>query len=357
MNNRKIMQLCPMSRLSDCKRASNGINGQKSARASEADMLEKRFGDKDQRIDELEDLLRSSNDKAHELELMLIGKDQHINELDSMLRSSNEQVQELECIIADIQQSILCQLLIKYQTGFVDRLFPHGTGRKERYDLSLKCARSLCNEGWSGFRKSCVNFHGDDNFNSAPSEDEASSSLKGIDIFEKEVLVHHQVVSTEITSIEACVGLKKGNNLIRFHISERCKQPTDIPELKSEDEGCSRLSLREISIRAGSAKFSIDYHSNEDSDEGTLCWLSDDAAMVVNSLEDCNARLVIKASSPNHPRMLKIYIKNVMATSSFRKYAGKKFVPLNGAEIRADKNLVKNEVDDILNKLESENLS
>ena len=67
--------------------------------------------ERDQRINELEDQLRSLSDKAHELELEIIGRDQCINELNDLLRSSNEWVHELKCTIADMQRSILWQLL------------------------------------------------------------------------------------------------------------------------------------------------------------------------------------------------------------------------------------------------------
>jgi len=40
---------------------------------------------------------------------------------------------------------------MRYHNGFVERALPHGTGRRRRYDLGLKGARILVNEGWRSF--------------------------------------------------------------------------------------------------------------------------------------------------------------------------------------------------------------
>jgi len=84
-------------------------------------------------------------------------RDKRINELEDLLRSSNERADELERIIAEMQQSLLWQLLSRYQSGFVERVLPHGTGRREKYDFALEVGRVLLNNGWGSFCRSVIN--------------------------------------------------------------------------------------------------------------------------------------------------------------------------------------------------------
>lgn len=84
-------------------------------------------------------------------------RDKRINELEDLLRSSNERADELESIIIDMQQSILWQLLIRYQSGFVERVLPRGTGRREKYDFAQEGGRILFNKGWRTFYRSFIN--------------------------------------------------------------------------------------------------------------------------------------------------------------------------------------------------------
>ncbi|MHB8117573.1 MAG: hypothetical protein ACYDHX_02425 [Methanothrix sp.] len=309
--------------------------------------MEKWVKERDQHINELDDQLRSSRDKAHELELKIIGRDQRINELNDLLKRSNDWAHELKSTIADMQRSVLWQLLMKYQIGFVERALPHGTVRREKHDLAIKGARILFNEGWSSFYKNFINFRSTQHrFNSEPAENEAPSSQERIEQSEEEVLVHHQEVPLEIIPIEAHIELKKGYNRIRFHIPEGCERPCDIPEMKSGDGKYLNMGVKDISIMDGIGKLPMNWHETEGSN-GTLRWLSNDATMVVDSIADCNAKLVLKACSLYRPRALEIYTKRC----NFKKYEGKKFMLLKGVEIKADKNAVKNELDNILERL------
>lgn len=333
--------------------ALNHRDKQASALRVRADVLEKWVKERDQRINELEDQLRSSRDKAHELELKIIGRDQRINELNDLLKRSNEWVQELKSTISDMQRSVLWQLLMKYQIGFVDRALPHGTVRREKYDLAIKGARILFNEDGSGFCKNFINFRSmKHHFNSQSSEKEAPSSQEKIEQSEEDVLVHHHEVPLEIIPIEADIELKKGNNLIRFHIPEGGEKPCDIREMKSDDGRCLCMGVRDVSIMDGIVKLPMNWHGTEGSNE-TLRILSKDAIMVVDSIADCNARLVLKACSYYRPKALEIYTKNMQTRCNFKKYDGKKFMLLKGVQIKADKNAVKNELDNILERLNS----
>lgn len=103
-------------------------------------------------------------------------RDKRINELEDLLKSSNERADELECTIADMQRSVLWQLLRKYQFGFVERVLPRSTGRREKYDFALKSGKVLFNKGWSSFYKSFINPRSmQSRFDSEHSRKEASS--------------------------------------------------------------------------------------------------------------------------------------------------------------------------------------
>src|SRR5690606_33952093 len=78
-------------------------------------------------------------------------RDKRISELEDLLRSSNERADELERMIVDMQQSLLWQLLNRYQSGFVERMLPRGTGRREKYDFAQEGGRILFNKGWRAF--------------------------------------------------------------------------------------------------------------------------------------------------------------------------------------------------------------
>ena len=333
--------------------ALNHRDKQISANTVQANILEKWVEERDLRINELENQLRSSRDKAHELELKIIGRDQRINELNNLLKRSNEWADELKSTIADMQRSVLWQLLMKYQIGFVNKALPQGTVRREKYDLALKGARILFNEGGSSFCKSFINFRSmQHSFNSGPAENEAPSPQETIEQPEDDVLVHNQEVPLEIIPIEAHIELKKGNNLIRFHIQEVCERPSDIPEMKIEDGKHFSIGVKDISIMNGVAKLPVNLHGIEGSNEN-LRWLSNDAIVVVDSVADCNAKLVLKACSFYRPKALEIYTKKLQNRCNFREYEGKKYMLLKGVEIKADKNAVKNELDNILERLNS----
>ena len=101
--------------------------------------------------------LYSLSIRADTLRRCIKERDKRISELEDLLRSSNERADELESIIVDMQQSILWQLLNRYQSGFVERVLPRGTGRREKYDFAQEGGRILFNKGWRTFYRSFIN--------------------------------------------------------------------------------------------------------------------------------------------------------------------------------------------------------
>lgn len=123
--------------------------------------------------------LSSLTVRADTLRRCIKERDKRISELEDLLRSSNERADELERMIVDMQQSLLWQLLIRYQSGFVERVLPLGTGRREKYDLAQKGGRILFNKGWRDFCRSLINPRGTRScFDSENSRKEASSLAK-----------------------------------------------------------------------------------------------------------------------------------------------------------------------------------
>jgi ubiquinone/menaquinone biosynthesis C-methylase UbiE len=296
--------------------------------------------------------------RADTLEQCVIEKDQRINELDGLLRSSNDKANKLNCIITDMQQSVVWQILMKYQFGFVEKALPHGTRRREKYDLALDEGRILVNNSWCSF-KWLLNFlHIQHHINAETSEKEVSSFGERNEQPEEELLVHSHEVPLEIISIEAQIKLKKGNNLIRFHVPEGGERPCDIPDLKSEDCRCLSLAVKDISIWNGTIRlqmtFGSNWHGRENSNGGTLRWLSNDATVIISSNSDNKAKLVLQAYSFYRPRKLDIYVKHMQTSCQFRKDAGKKFELLKGGDCMVDKNVIKKELDEILESLSRE---
>ena len=75
--------------------------------------------------------------------------------------------------------------------------------------------------------------------------------------------------------------------------------------------------------------------------------------MAEDPIADCNAKLVLKAWSSYRPGTLEISTKNEQTRCNFKKCDGEKYVPLKSVEIKADKNALKNELDNILERMNS----
>jgi 2-polyprenyl-3-methyl-5-hydroxy-6-metoxy-1,4-benzoquinol methylase len=287
------------------------------ALTARADMLEKCLMDRDIRIDELEDKLRCSKELVHELKGM--------------------------------QGSVVWQLLMKYQFGFVDRALPQGTWRREKYDFILNCIRILFYEGLSSFCKKMI-FPAGNWPLFGPQAPGGSASEPVLDRSEGGLLVHHHELPLEAITIADNVELRKGQNRIKFHIGRGCGKHFDAEEKNCQGCGCSGLEIRNVSIMDGDKRLPLNFDLNwkgiEDLKGGPIFYLSRDATVIVESASTCVAKLVFDAKSPNHPTVLEIYAEN-----GRNECAEKKQILLRDAEIKADRYTLKNELEDILNGL------
>ena len=106
---------------------------------------------RDTQIIELTSTLQSRDTQITELTSTLQSRDTQIIELTSTLQSRDTQIIELTSTLQSMQQSIVWRLLMKYHSGFVERMLSHGTGRRKLYDLGIIGLRTIVNEGWKSF--------------------------------------------------------------------------------------------------------------------------------------------------------------------------------------------------------------
>jgi len=78
--------------------------------------------------------------------------------LNSRIIELSSQNTALSSQIAEMRQSILWQLIMIYQNGFVERFLPMNSQRRKSYDLGLKGSRVLVNEGASKFCTKLYNY-------------------------------------------------------------------------------------------------------------------------------------------------------------------------------------------------------
>jgi GT2 family glycosyltransferase len=57
------------------------------------------------------------------------------------------QISSLEHEIIEMQKSVIWQMMMRFHYSFIERTMPHGTQRRDLYDLGLKACRILSNEG------------------------------------------------------------------------------------------------------------------------------------------------------------------------------------------------------------------
>jgi len=82
-------------------------------------------------------------------------RDQEINTivLYDQIGNLNARNKILECEIAEINRSILWRTMMGFHNGFVERILPRGSKRRNNYDLGLKAGRILVNDGVSTLLK------------------------------------------------------------------------------------------------------------------------------------------------------------------------------------------------------------
>lgn len=71
---------------------------------------------------------------------------------------------------------------------------------------------------------------------------------KTLEVFDEETLVVVDLIDIKFDKIIIPMTIKKGTNLIRFHIAEGCEKPSEISELRSKDTRCFGMAVQNVTI-------------------------------------------------------------------------------------------------------------
>ena len=104
-----------------------------------------------QKISEYEDKISSLVKKTSEYE-------NEISVLNNQITQESIKSKELEQEIAEIRRGIIFQTMTKFHKGFIEPVFPFGTGRRRIYDRCLTGGRILANEGLKEFSRKSHNY-------------------------------------------------------------------------------------------------------------------------------------------------------------------------------------------------------
>jgi 2-polyprenyl-3-methyl-5-hydroxy-6-metoxy-1,4-benzoquinol methylase/uncharacterized coiled-coil protein SlyX len=88
------------------------------------------------------------SDRITELEHRLSHSQSQIMAISEQILECHQKNLKLVDEVTDIQSSVLWHLVMAYHNGFVERLLPHDTRRRNYYDLGIKCCRVFIAEGF-----------------------------------------------------------------------------------------------------------------------------------------------------------------------------------------------------------------
>jgi FkbM family methyltransferase len=101
-------------------------------------------------VTQLQSVLQSRNAQITQLESALRSRDAQISQLETAIRHKESQISSLDLRIQQIQRGVGMQLLRRYRR-VVEKLLRTGTRRRYYYELLMKSARVVLNEGWRTF--------------------------------------------------------------------------------------------------------------------------------------------------------------------------------------------------------------
>jgi hypothetical protein len=191
---------------------------------------------------------------------------------------------------------------------------------------------------------------------------ENSRSLPGNDIGEHEadLLVCRHPVAMAFTPIKAQIDLKKGYNLVRFHLPEVDEPHCSIPKMKTDEGRCLNVQVEEITVQCERPEPSMDlgdnWHWMKDHNGSHILCITNDATMLIWVENDCRAKLGLQAMSFNQSRYLEIYTKAVENKPSAKKYGNRRYILMKETAPRpiADMDIIKSKIDEIMERSQSE---
>jgi GT2 family glycosyltransferase len=92
--------------------------------------------------------LQEATAKAQAAERVVADQRNQITSLTGQLQEATNYIHKLDDDIAEIRGSIVWNVTMKFNNGFVEKVFPRGSITRDWYDLGLKGGRTLMNEGF-----------------------------------------------------------------------------------------------------------------------------------------------------------------------------------------------------------------
>jgi GT2 family glycosyltransferase/molybdenum cofactor biosynthesis enzyme MoaA len=113
----------------------------------EIQSLQRTIAERDAQVASLDEQIALSDEALQSLKETLADRDTQVASLDEQTRQQATQLMQLSNELASVKQSIVWRLLMKFHNGFVERVLPPSTRRREIYDLGLKGGRILFDGG------------------------------------------------------------------------------------------------------------------------------------------------------------------------------------------------------------------
>jgi hypothetical protein len=243
--------------------------------------------------------------------------------------------------------------ILKY---YLEDALPQGSKRRQIYETGLTGWKVLVIEGWRCFfwnaRIYILKLFSKKNSKNIPGDD--------IGEHEKDLFVCRHPIAMTFTRINAKIDLKKGYNMVRFHLPEAGGPHCSIPEIKTDEGRCLDLQVKEMTVRCESIEPSLDLGDNwhwvkEHNGSSILC-MNNDATITIWVEKDSQAKLGLQAMSLNQSRDLELYTKAIKNKTLAKKFGNSKYILMKEAAPRpiADIDIIKSKLDEIKEKSKSE---
>lgn len=232
---------------------------------------------------------------------------------------------------------------------------PQGSKRRQIYETGLTGWKVLVIEGWRCFfwnaRIYILKLFSKKNSKNIPGND--------IEEIEKDLFVCRHPIAMTFTAIDAKIDLKKGYNLVRFHLPETGEPHCSIPEMKTDEGRCLDLQVKEMTVRCESLRLSLDlgenWHWMKDHNGSSILCMNNDATITIWVEKDSQAKLGLKVMSISQPRDLELYIKAMKKRPLAKRLGNRRYIPMKEAAPRpiADIDIIKSKLNEIKEKSKS----
>jgi len=105
--------------------------------------LETIISESESRVTNLEQHSKNLETIISESESRVTNLEQHSKDLENIIRDKESQIANISHQLQSMQESMVWQLLMKFDHGFVERVLPLGTRRRRQYDLAIRKGKLL----------------------------------------------------------------------------------------------------------------------------------------------------------------------------------------------------------------------